>query len=218
VFKSDLVDLLRDFDQMPCRLSIKKDEHDLVYVDGATVISPSNLKDENGVEQLIKIFNTGVDNRVMRSTDVNETSSRSHLLFSIRIEKSHKETKKLVTVGKLTFIDLAGSERLAHIGFEEELYEEGLFINESLNYLGNCIDKLVKGTKHEDVDFHWNPLTHLLMDSIGGNSRTLLIVCISPSLFDIEATKSTLLFAENTGRIKNHIGKLPIEAKKEDVK
>lgn len=51
----------------------------------------------------------------------------------------------MVQIGKMSFIDLAGSERLAHIGFTEELYEEGLFINESLAYLGNCIDRSVKG-------------------------------------------------------------------------
>ena len=63
----------------------------------------------------------------MRATDVNEASSRSHMLFSIRIEA--KEYDEVVSVGKLSFIDLAGSERLAYIGFDENLYEEALFIN-----------------------------------------------------------------------------------------
>ena len=117
---------------MPTVLKIKVDDRGLIYVEGATQIVPDKFLSEDGVEELVKVFNKGVDNRKMRSTDINETSSRSHLLFCIRVEKTSKATKELASVGKLTFIDLAGSERLAHIGFEEHLYEEGLFINESL--------------------------------------------------------------------------------------
>jgi hypothetical protein len=202
IFKSDLVDLLRDHETLPCDLSIEEDANDLIYVKGATVISPDDFTSEDGVDQLIRIFNRGVDNRIMRSTDINETSSRSHLLFSIRVEKYKKDTGKLDRIGKLTFIDLAGSERTAKIGFDEELYEEGLFINESLQCLGRVITRLASGKGCTEYHFKWNPLTHLLMDSLGGLSQTLMMVNISPSKFDIEATKETLKFAELTGRIK----------------
>jgi hypothetical protein len=112
---------------MPAQLQIESDSHGLVNVGGATNIIIEDFAKEKGVEKLIKIFNRGLDNRVMRATDVNEASSRSHLLFSIKIEAI--EFNKVSSVGKLTFIDLAGSERLAQIGFEENLYEEALFIN-----------------------------------------------------------------------------------------
>ena len=131
----------------------------------------------------------------MRSSDINETSSRSHLLFMIRIKKRHTITHQLLESGKLTFIDLAGSERVAYIGLEEELYIEGLFINESLQCLAQIIKKLSEGRYVSDAYFQENILTHLLMDSIGIDGKTIMIVNISPAKFDMEATRRTLLFA-----------------------
>jgi hypothetical protein len=95
----------------------------------------------------------------------------------------------------MTFIDLAGSERLALIGFDEFLYEESLFINESLRCLERVIKQLsVNGLKYK-VDYEGNILTHLLKNSIGGVAKTLMIINIAPSNFDLEATMDTLRFA-----------------------
>ena len=201
--------MLRESDELPVELHIRVDDRNLIYVQGATQIVPNDFLSPYGVDALIKVFNKGVDNRKMRSTDINETSSRSHLLFCIRVEKSSKATKELVSVGKLTFIDLAGSERLANIGFEENLYEEGLFINESVQCLGKLIDRLATGKQVTSYHFKWNLLTHLLMDSIGPASQTLMVVNISPSVYDLEATRQSLLFAEMTGRIKSQDGVIP---------
>ena len=93
------------------KLVIKKDNKlRIVVVDGATMV-PVDFKD---AKELEKIYYQGLDNRKMRSTFVNETSSRSHLLFSIFIEKTDKEGH--LSIGKITFIDLAGSESLNEIG------------------------------------------------------------------------------------------------------
>jgi hypothetical protein len=113
----------------------------------------------------------------------------------------------------MTFIDLAGSERLALIGFDESLYEEALFINESLRCLERVIRQLsVNGLKY-NVDYEGNILTQLLKNSIGGDAKTLMIVNIAPSNFDLEATMDTLRFAERTGKIRGSIGRIPMQAK-----
>ena len=90
---------------------------------------------ENGEQIYIKAINKGLDNRLMRSTNMNETSSRSHLIISLILRFQEPGTRRWKT-GKITFTDLAGSERLALIGTDPGLYEEAIFINESLTYLG----------------------------------------------------------------------------------
>lgn len=95
----------------------------------------------NGAKNLIEILNRGLDNRLMRSTEANEASSRSHLLFALTFTHIGKKTGNKVE-GKLMFVDLAGSERLAMLGYTLYLYEEAIFINESLAVLGRIIRRL----------------------------------------------------------------------------
>ena len=205
IYKSDLVDLLLPSHKAARSLRVVMEENNCPTVEGATKIYIPDLI-KNGPNELIKIFNRGLDNRLMRSTDVNETSSRSHLLFSMKVS-ARNETGS--SNGKITFVDLAGSERVACINLAVHLYEEALYINESLKYLGFIVRCLASGRAHSEIDFSLNPLTSLLSDTIGGNARTLMIVCMSPSDYDKEATLDTLNFAKETGKIKNHYGELP---------
>jgi hypothetical protein len=108
-------------------------------------------------EELEKIYFLGLDNRAMRSTDVNETSSRSHLIFSIYIERTDKYLLK--TIGKIIFIDLAGSESLSEIGVNPRRYMEGMQINESIIVLGQVI-RQVAFKVSPAYDLH--PLTELM--------------------------------------------------------
>jgi hypothetical protein len=170
-------------------------------VKGLSKVVAWNLLKEDGDNELIRIFNDGLDHRLMRDTDINEASSRSHLLFTINIT-SWTDTEAF-RCSKLTFVDLAGSERVAMINFEEFLYEEALFICESLQCLGRIIYLITKGLEIMDVPYEFNLLTSLLQDSIGGCAKTLMVVTISPSMYDLEATMSTLKFSEQTGLIKN---------------
>lgn len=134
----------------------------------------------------------------MRSTDVNETSSRSHLIFSIYIERTDKDG--VSTFGKIIFIDLAGSESLSEIGVDPKRYQEGMQINESFIVLGQVIRQVAyKVTPAYEL----HPLTELMQDSLGSNSKTLMIACISPSIYDIAQTRQTLDFALTTGTITN---------------
>lgn len=138
----------------------------------------------------------------MRSTDANETSSRSHLIFTVKIEKRSKQREsEQVVVGKLSFIDLAGSESLVAIGNDKRVYEEGLSINESLQCLGFVIRQLAAGKPKEKVNYGAHVLTMAMRDSLGGNAKTLMIVNISPSIYNLTQTRETLEFAKQTGMI-----------------
>lgn len=122
-------------------------------------------------------------------------------------EKGSQEQKH----GKMTFIDLTGSERVTMINFSEYLYEEALFINESLKYLGFIYRSISKGKTYAGLDFNLNLMTSLLSDSIGGRAKSMVITCISPSKYDIESTIDSLKFALQTGVIPNIQGELPVQ-------
>lgn len=109
---------------------------------------------------------------------------------------------------KITFVDLAGSERVACINLSYPLYEEALFINESLKYLCFLVRCLAADRKHQELDFTQNLLTSLLSDTLGGTSLALMYVCISPSYYDRESTLDTMRFAAETGKIKKRLGAL----------
>ena len=108
-----MTDLLLPNKRILRELVIKKDEeHKIVMVEGATMVKV----DFTDAKELERVYYQGLDNRTMRSTFVNETSSRSHLLFSIFIERTDKYDR--CTIGKITYIDLAGSESLSEIGVD----------------------------------------------------------------------------------------------------
>ena len=92
------------------------------------------------IKQLLKAYEKSINNRTMRETFLNETSSRSHLIFAIMIETYELGEQEPWSVGKLTFIDLAGAESLAEIGVNPNRYVEGMQINESLKNLGRVIN------------------------------------------------------------------------------
>lgn len=143
----------------------------------------------------------------MRSTDENEQSSRSHLIYSIKIVKKPRNGDKEV-VGKITFIDLAGSESPARVGVDREIYNETLSINLSLAHIGNVIEQLAAGKSRQEIDFDVHALTKSMRDSLGGDAKTLMVVNISPSKYNLDQTRDTLCFARKTGLISNREGQL----------
>ena len=162
---------------------------------------------------LINTFNDGLDNRLMRSSDINETSSRSHLVFTMLLKT--KKKGGAAQTSKLVFVDLAGSERVAVINMDFDLYEEALFINESLKYLGFIVRWLASGKPHMDLNFNLNPMTAFIRDCIGDHCNSVFIFNISPSAYDKEATMDTLKFAEHTGKITGKECELPESFTKE---
>jgi kinesin family protein 5 len=132
---------------------------------------------------------------------MNEHSSRSHSVFLINVKQEHQENKKTLT-GKLYLVDLAGSEKVSKTGAEGQVLDEAKNINKSLSALGNVISALADGNKSH-IPYRDSKLTRILQESLGGNSRTTIIICCSPASFNEMETKSTLEFGRRAKTIKN---------------
>lgn len=154
------------------------------------------------IESLSELMNKGNKNRVTRSTEMNDVSSRSHAIFTIRIESKNGPGKK-TTTGKLNLVDLAGSERTGRTQATGDRLREASSINQSLSVLGNVITALVEG-KSLHIPYRNSKLTRLLQDSLGGNSKTVMIAMVSPSDKDYEESICTLRYASRVKYIKNH--------------
>ncbi|CAF3917956.1 unnamed protein product [Rotaria sordida] len=151
--------------------------------------------------------------RTTASTRMNSVSSRSHAIFTInlqfeRIVSSTPDPNNIREQirAKIHFVDLAGSESLKRTGATGQRAKEGISINSGLLVLGNVIsilgDPMKKGAH---VPYRDSKLTRLLQDSLGGNSRTLMIACISPVDRDFSETKSTLNYAQRARNIRNRV-------------
>eukprot|EP00300_Choanocystis_sp_HF-7_P042449 c9199_g1_i1.p1 GENE.c9199_g1_i1~~c9199_g1_i1.p1 ORF type:complete len:918 (-),score=209.46 c9199_g1_i1:102-2855(-) len=173
-------------------------------------------------EQVMENMDQGVGMRATASTQMNSTSSRSHAIFTLHIKKStitvlddgvDGETEvRESTLSKIHFVDLAGSERLAKTGAEGKQLKEGISINLGLLALGNVINTLADEKKRKQaeaaggelfVPYRDSKLTRILQDSLGGNSKTLMLACASPAAFNYEETLNTLRYADRARCIKN---------------
>merc|ERR1712071_713637 len=140
------------------------------------------------------------------ATNMNEHSSRSHAIFSIRVERQElgPDGKTHFRVGKLNLVDLAGSERQSKTGAQGVRLKEATKINLSLSTLGNVISALVDTrNKTGFIPYRNSKLTRLLQDSLGGNSKTLMTANVGPSKYNTDETMSTLRYANNAKKIKN---------------
>ncbi|OMJ88817.1 hypothetical protein SteCoe_9114 [Stentor coeruleus] len=144
----------------------------------------------------------GNQHRIVKQTNMNEKSSRSHAIFTIYVETSELQNgKNLLRAGKLNLVDLAGSERQKKTGAEGDRLKEAIKINLSLSALGNVINALVEGSHH--VPYRDSKLTLLLQDSLGGNTKTLMIAVISPADYNYDESLSTLRYASRAKFIQN---------------
>ena len=146
----------------------------------------------------------GAEKRKTAATGMNETSSRSHSLFTIYIETAEEDTngEQRIKAGKLNLVDLGGSERASKTGASGQTMKEGIKINLSLTALGNVISALVDG-KSAHIPYRDSKLTRLLQDSLGGNTKTVMIAACSPADYNYEETLSTLRYAARAKAIKN---------------
>jgi len=169
-----------------------------------------------GCEQ--EIFDTmraGHFNRSMAVTNMNEHSSRSHLVFILTVEQKNLHDRS-VKVGKLHLVDLAGSEKVAKTGATGDRLDEAKNINRSLSALGLVINCLTdKRSTH--VPYRDSKLTRVLQESLGGNAKTSLIITCSPSNFNEQETISTLRFGQRAKMIKNVV-KVNHERSAEELK
>lgn len=192
------LDSIRDLlDASKQSLAVREDANRVPYVKGATerfVASP---------EEVMDVMNEGKLNRKVASTNMNADSSRSHSIFVITIKQENVETETKLT-GKLYLVDLAGSEKVGKTGAQGETLEEAKNINKSLSALGNVISALAEGgNKH--IPYRDSKMTRILQDSLGGNCRTTIIICCSPSSFNEAETKGTLMFGVRAKTIKNSV-------------
>lgn len=168
------------------------------YVEGLTSIA---VRD---VGEIMAILERGSKSRAVAETKMNHASSRSHAIFTINWKQIiKKKTKTIEKTSKIHLVDLAGSERIDLSGVVGQQLKEAVAINSSLSALARVIDELIKRSAH--IPFRDNPLTWLLADSLGGNSKTILIATISPCSSSHSQTLSTLKYADNAKQVINKV-------------
>ena len=180
------------------RLELKENADHEVYVKDLTTIVVKSAGEMDAVLQ------AGKKNRQTGATLMNQTSSRSHSVFTITVETSEvgSDGESHIRVGKLNLVDLAGSERQSKTGATGQRLKEATKINLSLTALGNVISALVDG-KSTHVPYRDSKLTRLLQDSLGGNTKTIMIANCGPADYNYDETLTTLRYADRAKQIKN---------------
>jgi len=206
IYNENINDLLNNTDNT--RLELKEDPNKGVYVKGLSTIIVKSITD------IERTMSKGTANKHTAATSMNKNSSRSHCIFTIYIETSEsKKEGNLLRAGKLNLVDLAGSERQSKTKAEGDRLKEATKINLSLSALGNVISALVDNrSKH--IPYRDSKLTRLLQDSLGGNTKTVMIACISPADFNYDETLGTLRYASRAKHIQNkpHVNEDPKDA------
>ncbi|XP_056868804.1 kinesin-1 heavy chain-like isoform X2 [Takifugu flavidus] len=191
------LDKIRDLlDVTKTNLPVHEDKNRVPYVKGATerfVCSP---------DEVMETIEEGKNNRSVAVTNMNEHSSRSHSIFLINIKQENTQTGHKLT-GKLYLVDLAGSEKVGKTGAEGTVLDEAKMINKSLSALGIVIAALAEGSSY--VPYRDSKMTRILQDSLGGNCRTTMVICCSPSAFNDAETRSTLQFGQRAKTVKNTV-------------
>ncbi|XP_023499135.2 kinesin-like protein KIF21A isoform X5 [Equus caballus] len=218
----DLFDTTRDIDakNKKSNIRIHEDSTGGIYAVGVTT---RTVNTESEMMQCLKL---GALSRTTASTQMNVQSSRSHAIFTIhvcqtrmcpQIDAENVTDNKVISessqmnefetlTAKFHFVDLAGSERLKRTGATGERAKEGISINCGLLALGNVISALGdKSKRATHVPYRDSKLTRLLQDSLGGNSQTIMIACVSPSDRDFMETLNTLKYANRARNIKNKV-------------
>mmetsp|Transcript_286 Transcript_286/g.853 ORF Transcript_286/g.853 Transcript_286/m.853 type:complete len:767 (-) Transcript_286:217-2517(-) len=180
------------------KLELKEDVERGVYVKDLTSYVVK------GVSELEHVMAAGNKNRSVGATLMNQDSSRSHSIFCIVVESTadHPDGSRHIRVGKLNLTDLAGSERQSKTGATGERLKEATKINLSLSALGNVISSLVD-SKSTYVPYRDSKLTRLLQDSLGGNTKTVMVANLGPADYNYDETISTLRYANRAKNIKN---------------
>ncbi|KAI4375046.1 hypothetical protein MLD38_012961 [Melastoma candidum] len=193
-------------------IQIRESSNGVITLAGSTEVSIHSLK------EMTACLEQGSLSRATGSTNMNNQSSRSHAIFTITLEQMrrlkpviHGETtcetlNEDYLCAKLHLVDLAGSERAKRTGSDGMRFKEGVHINRGLLALGNVISALGDEKKRKEgvhVPYRDSKLTRLLQDSLGGNSRTVMIACISPADINAEESLNTLKYANRARNIQN---------------
>ncbi|KAL7728452.1 hypothetical protein ACLKA6_005211 [Drosophila palustris] len=196
LYQEQFFDLFSSNKREESTVDIREDKNRIV-IPGLTEVEVSEAKQVT--DQLMR----GSSGRAVASTAMNETSSRSHAIFTLTVIATMKTGQKSVTTSKFNLVDLAGSERCSKTLACGDRFKEGVNINKGLLALGNVINVLGSGQTAGYVPYRQSKLTRLLQDSLGGNSITLMIACVSPADYNVAETLSTLRYADRALQIKN---------------
>ncbi|XP_008511392.2 kinesin-like protein KIF19 [Equus przewalskii] len=182
-------------------LELREDSKGVVQVAGITEVSTINAK------EVMQLLMKGNRQRTQEPTAANQTSSRSHAVLQVAVRQRSRVPNVLQEVrqGRLFMIDLAGSERAAQTQNRGQRMKEGAHINRSLLALGNCINALSDKSSNKYINYRDSKLTRLLKDSLGGNSRTVMIAHISPASSAFEESRNTLTYAGRAKNIKTRV-------------
>eukprot|EP01065_Artemidia_motanka_P036591 TRINITY_DN4455_c0_g2_i1.p1 TRINITY_DN4455_c0_g2~~TRINITY_DN4455_c0_g2_i1.p1 ORF type:complete len:1169 (+),score=436.70 TRINITY_DN4455_c0_g2_i1:86-3508(+) len=194
IYMEKVYDLLNNRNQLTLRGDLQR---------GFTVPGRSR-RDVRTYANIEELLQCGEMKRTVAQTALNERSSRAHTLFELEIRQI---TESRTTTSKLTLCDLAGSERCkdakTEVGGKE--FNQACQINMSLLCLGKCVESVVqRGSDSLVTEFRNSTLTKLLKDSIGGNSKTVILTTISPSAADVHTTLQALRFADRAKQIQLH--------------
>ncbi|RLN06136.1 hypothetical protein BBJ28_00004741 [Nothophytophthora sp. Chile5] len=195
IYNEQIFDLLRDT-HMNSPLEIHEDRQNGIFVEGLSEYAV------RGVSDCLQLLQCGEQHRAVRSTHMNQVSSRSHSVFQLLLEQRRKDGTVLKS--KFNLVDLAGSEKWnMGANMQEHHISEMTNINLSLHTLGRCIaslsNKTAAGSTH--VPYRDSKLTRLLQDSLGGNTKTKIIATLSPSLDCVDESISTLKFADRAKKV-----------------
>ncbi|KAM9167260.1 kinesin-like protein KIF27 [Mergus octosetaceus] len=210
VYKEELRDLL-ELETSVKDLHIREDEK------GNTVIVGAKEFQVESADEVMSLLESGNAARHTGTTQMNEHSSRSHAIFTISIcQKQSAESQKnsdpqdsswksvQMIASKFHFVDLAGSERVTKTGNTGERFKESIQINSGLLALGNVISALGDPKrKSVHIPYRDAKITRILKDSLGGNAKTVMITCISPSSSDFDESLNSLKYANRAKNIRN---------------
>ena len=179
--------------------------------DGVTLVG-AREKEVRTIEEMATTLRDGSSARATAATGMNDRSSRSHAIFTIHVETASGAENGAgapgdATRAKMHLVDLAGSERAKRTKAEGARLQEGIQINKGLLALGNVISALGddkrRRAKGAHVPYRDSKLTRLLQDALGGNSRTVMVACVSPADANLDETLNTLKYANRARNIVN---------------
>ncbi|XP_020547897.1 LOW QUALITY PROTEIN: kinesin-like protein KIN-4C [Sesamum indicum] len=209
IFKEEVFDLLDQRTTGPARVPIQIRER----VSGGITLAGVTEAEVRTKEEMASYLLQGSFARATGSTNMNSQSSRSHAIFTISMEQRRiannlagDDVGDDVLHAKLHLVDLAGSERAKRTGADGTRLQEGIHINKGLLALGNVISALGDEKKRKEgghVPYRDSKLTRILQDSLGGNSKTIMIACVSPADTNAEETLNTLKYANRARNIQN---------------
>uniref|UniRef100_A0A8B9JW44 Kinesin-like protein n=1 Tax=Astyanax mexicanus TaxID=7994 RepID=A0A8B9JW44_ASTMX len=182
-------------------LDLREDSKGEIQVAGITEVSTINAR------EIMELLVKGNKQRTQEPTAANQTSSRSHAVLQVAVKQQSRcrDVLQEVRFARLFMIDLAGSERAAQTQNRGQRLKEGAHINRSLLALGNCINALSEKNGNKYVNYRDSKLTRLLKDSLGGNSRTVMIAHISPASLAFEESRNTLTYADRAKSIRTRV-------------